>query len=243
MASDHATDNRATDNRATDNRKDEPAPPEGRSERAAPGERGKPVPPPGRTGASDLAEDSGTDRFEDPIEGYVPAQRRLHWIVAALVLLQLSVGVWIGGTSREPANAELLGRLFAIHGGTGVLIFVLMIIRLQLRRQLGAPPAPPGTPEDVARLARLNHQAFYVLLLTLPVLGWFALGAAGFGLSLFGIVTLPSPIAENHATALVLGRIHGGLALVLAAAILAHLAGVVYHTFIRRDGLLKRMAL
>jgi cytochrome b561 len=176
-----------------------------------------------------------------PEEGYEPEQRRLHWIVAALVLLQLTVGISIGGTAPVPENQATLTRLFAVHGGTGVLIFGLMLVRWQMRSRLGAPPPPKGTPEDLALLARINHLGFYVLLLVLPVLGWFALGAAGFPLSLFGIVSLPSPIAADPGTASMLGRMHGALALLLAAAIGAHLAGVAYHTYVRRDGLLRRM--
>jgi cytochrome b561 len=237
----------------------EGAPPEGRSldpdATAAPYEGGlndgdvvKPVPPPGRSAdIEDIEAIEATApeevRYEGPVEGYVPAQRRLHWIVAGLVVLQLLIGIWIGGTLAEPDNQALLTRLFAVHGGTGALIFVLMLVRLQYRRSLGAPPPPPGTPEDVALLARVNHLGFYVLLLILPVIGWLSLSAAGFSLSLFGIVSLPSPLATDQETALVLGRIHGGLALVLFAGIIAHLGGVYYHTYIRRDGLLRRMSL
>ena len=215
----------------------DPQPPEGRAAQPSryDGGQDKPVPPAGRPGT-----EAGTDG--KPM-GFLPAQRRLHWIVAGLVVVQLTFGMWIGAVSAQPGNAELLSRLFAVHGGTGALIFVLMLARLRLRRDIGVPPPTPGTPALAAMLARLNHHAFYVLLLALPVIGWFALGAHGVPLSLFGILDLPAPIAADHDSAVVLGRMHGGLALLLVAAIAAHLAGVVYHTRGRRDGTLQRMSL
>jgi cytochrome b561 len=172
----------------------------------------------------------GVERVSDssseprPKEGYALTQRRIHWIVAALVAVQLVVGVWIGTTTRQPANESLLDTLFKVHLVTGTLIFALMVTRLRLRRQLGVPPSPAGTPFDASLLARINHQGFYILLLTLPVLGWLA-------------------YASGEPASALFGGIHGALALTLAIAVCAHLAGVIYHTYVRRDGLLRRMTL
>ena len=98
-----------------------------------------------------------------------------------------------------------------------------MVARLKLRRRVGAPPPPAGTPVDPALLARINHYGFYGLLLLMPVIGWLA-------------------YAFDRPDATFFGSIHGALALVLFLAICAHIAGVIYHTKFRRDGLLSRMA-
>jgi cytochrome b561 len=164
-----------------------------------------------------------------PVEVQVPAgeysllQRRLHWIVVALVTFQLVLGVSIGTMDRQAQNDASLRNLLIVHLITGTTIFGLMWKRLSLRRQLGAPPSPQGTPLDAAMLARTNHIGFYVLLLVLPVLGWLAYLSSG-------------------AAAVRWGAIHGALALTLVLAICAHLGGVIYHTYIRRDGLLQRMS-
>jgi cytochrome b561 len=75
---------------------------------------------------------------------------------------------------------------------------------------------------DAAVLARSNHLGFYVLLLALPLLGWLAYLSGG-------------PAAAMW------GAIHGALAQVLVLSIFLHLAGVIFHQYIRRDGLLRRM--
>ncbi|MFL5255872.1 MAG: cytochrome b/b6 domain-containing protein [Rhodopila sp.] len=148
-----------------------------------------------------------------PEVGYAPRQRRLHWIVAGLVVLQLLLGAIIGST--RPADHK---SILWLHAAVGSAIFILMLLRWQLRQRLGAPPPPAGTPVDAAVLARVNHLGYYVLLLSIPVIGWCAfLFDGGFG------------------------ALHIAGVGVLLLAIAAHLAGVAYHRFVRRDGLLQRM--
>ncbi len=150
---------------------------------------------------------------------YALSQQQLHWVVAAAVVLQLLLGLWVGTT--PPARH---GAILVLHAVIGTTIFALMVSRLRLRRRLGAPPPPAGTPLDAAVFARANHLGYYALLLVLPVIGWCALLSRG-------------------AIGAAFGRVHLALALVLVLAICAHLAGVAYHGLIRRDGLLRRMTL
>jgi cytochrome b561 len=169
-----------------------------------------------------VGEISGAESADRPSGKYTPRQQRLHWIVAALVLLQLAIGITLGFMPRQPDNQPFLDKMMILHLVIGTVIFVVMVVRWRLRRALGAPGSPPGTPYDASLLARLNHYGFYVLLLTLPVVGWLAFGAGGRAAS-------------------ILGGLHGALAFTLILAICGHLAGVAYHTYIRRDGLLERM--
>ena len=157
-----------------------------------------------------------------PPEGYTASQRYMHWTVAVLVLLQLILGCCIGVLAADPQNRSLLHALLPVHLVMGTVIFALMVIRWQMRRRLGAPKPPVGTPPDAAILANISHHGFYVLLLIMPIIGWLAFGSTGAAASLFR-------------------GIHGGLALTLAGVICAHLAGVAYHTLIRRDDLVRRM--
>ena len=175
------------------------------------------------------------------MERYAPQQRWMHWIVAGLVAVQLGVGWMLATTAAAHGSQSDLERLGAIHGGTGALIFILMLVRLRMRRRLGVPPPPAGTPETVSWLARANHRAFYVMLLAQPILGWMAASASGLGLSIFGLVSLPNLVATDPDSALALGRLHGAVAVILLLLIAAHLAGVIYHSFVRGDRLLTRM--
>ena len=148
-----------------------------------------------------------------PEGGYTQRQRRLHWVVTGLVVLQLLLGAIVGAT--QPADHRLV---LWIHAAVGSTIFVLMLLRWQLRRRAGAPTPPSDTPMDAAILARVNHLGYYVLLITLPIIGWCAyLFHGGFG------------------------ALHAAGAGVLVLAIAAHLAGVMYHRWFLHDDLLQRM--
>jgi cytochrome b561 len=154
---------------------------------------------------------------------YARPQQALHWIVAILVFAQLGGGLWMSTLPRA-GHAVLLRDIMYAHLANGTVIFCLTAWRLTLRRRLGIPAPIPGTPVDSNALALANHGAFYALLLALPVLGW---------------LTYISPRGQVHA---ILAATHGGTALALAFAIAAHLAGVFYHSFVRHDPLLRRMA-
>jgi cytochrome b561 len=172
-------------------------------------------------------------------EEYTPVQKVLHWLVALMVLVQVGLGLWIG--YAPPDDEAFSNRLFNAHDGTGMLILVTVLVRLAVRQVRHAPPLPRGMPAWAAALAWLNHRALYLVLIIQPLLGWLNNGANGFPWSFYGFFDVPSPIAQNQAMAPLMSRLHFIGAMVLAVLVGMHLAGVFYHTFIRRDGLLRRM--
>ena len=119
-----------------------------------------------------------------------------------------------GEASGPPGDPVAL-----LHAGSGASILLLMLVRIILRRRLGAPPLPAGMPRILKLAAHLNHFAFYAVLILLPLSGAAALA--------LGI--------EDAAD------LHGTLVPLLFLLIAAHIGGVIYHTCIRRDGLLWRM--
>jgi cytochrome b561 len=169
---------------------------------------------------------------------YVAPARWLHWTVAALVLVMLGLGLWIDYGHPGDALYEWLDWL---HQGTGTVVFVLVLLRLLVRLSNGAPPLPADTPDSVRMAAGLNHFAFYALLLIQPVIGFLYTNSQGFPLTWFSLVPIPSPLGKNKAAETILGALHWYIAAALIVLIAMHLAGVLYHTTIRRDHLLRRM--
>jgi len=171
---------------------------------------------------------------------YAFVQKFLHWLVALLVLAQVLLGA--GLAYDTPHDDALAARLFEAHDGLGATILVLVLLRLALRLILGVPLLPRGTPRWVDWLSRLNHRLLYAVLIVQPLVGWFNNGANGFPWSIYGLYTIPAPIAKDEALAKLLGQVHeagGGL---LVALVALHLLGVAYHLIIRRDGVARRMA-
>jgi len=174
-----------------------------------------------------------------PALRYPAASRWLHWLTAALLAVIIPVGIWIH--YFEPADEAFKLRLYNIHESLGVIVFVIVLIRL-LNRHLNPPPSlPDDTPAAIRLAAHVNHWALYALLVLMPIIGFLATNAWGFPLSVFGVLPLPVPLGKNEEIAKIFSLLHWCGAITIALLICAHLAGVIYHTFIRRDGLLQRM--
>jgi cytochrome b561 len=91
------------------------------------------------------------------------------------------------------------------------------------------------------RLAPLGHWALLLLLLALPITGWLMSSAGGVAIFWFGFVPVPDLIPRNPELADVLRTIHHWLAWTLMGVLALHLAAVMHHDVVRRDGILRRM--
>jgi len=170
---------------------------------------------------------------------YTAGARWLHWLTAVLMIVVITAGLWI--VYFEPKDEAFKFRLYNIHESVGVIVFALTLARLLTRLRHPPPPLSPDTPVLIQQCARLTHLSLYALLLLMPAIGFLATNAWGFPLKLFDLIALPAPIDKDEALAGTLSFLHGCGAVAIGTLIAAHLAGAAYHTFIRRDGLLKRM--
>ena len=57
----------------------------------------------------------------------------------------------------------------------------------------------------------------------------------------FDVLPMPVPLGKNEEIAKILSLLHWCGAVTIILLILAHLSGVIYHSFVRRDGVLQRM--
>ena len=170
---------------------------------------------------------------------YVSSSRWLHWLTAVLVIVLIVFGVWI--KYFEPHDEPFKLRLYNIHESLGVIVFVIVLIRIVNRWRNPPPPLAADTPAAIRFAAHVSHMSLYALLVLMPVIGFLATNAWGFPLKVFGVLPLPAPYGKDEGLAKVLSLLHWCGALALITLIGAHLMGVIYHTFVRRDGLLQRM--
>jgi len=186
-------------------------------------------------------------RLRDSTGGWGAVTRLLHWGMAALILFQLGLGLWM---TRLP---DLIAR-FAwtqTHKSWGTLIFLLALLRLGWRLANPArPPLPPAMPDWQRRAARLSHRALYALMLLLPLTGWLMASAAPTQDLLqmqnlvFGRWPLPDPFVPGVARIEAVARaIHTGAAAGLTLLLAIHAGAALQHQFVDRDGLLARMIL
>jgi cytochrome b561 len=168
---------------------------------------------------------------------YSAPARAMHWITAALVLTLIPAGIAMGNAAPGP-TADFL---FNLHRSLGVLLIPVVLARLAWRVTHSPPLLPPDMPFIMYLAAELTHFALYVLLIVQPILGWIATSAYRAPVVVFGLFELPPIWAEDRAFSDRLFGAHRLLGFAMAALILAHIAGALFHQFVRRDNLLARM--
>lgn len=181
---------------------------------------------------------------------YHPIGITFHWLMAALVFVQLW---WGWRTSTLPAGYDKLDA-YAIHALIGVAILLLAFLRAGWR--LLAPFILPELekPEDLPGwqhfAAEATHIGLYVLMFALPFTGWLMLSAAapGENIGLPGNLTWPLlpfvaelNFVERAQLEQTAERMHFALVWALMALVAIHVGAALKHHFIDRDDVLARM--
>lgn len=170
---------------------------------------------------------------------YRPALRRLHWLMAVLVL---AAYLLVEQRDLFPRGSGGRAAMLQGHFWVGVSIGVLAWWRLALRARAGAPPIAPPLPDWQAWPSRVLHLALYLFLVAMPLLGLATAWSDGKSLYLpFTGIALPALLGENEALAHTLEDIHGTIGSIFYWVIGAHVLASAYHHFVRRDDTFKRM--
>jgi cytochrome b561 len=168
---------------------------------------------------------------------FTAPQRLLHWLMAICILSMLFIGVGMVSTITSKYLT-----LVQIHKPLGIAILVLALIRLALRLYYGAPALPADLPEPMKLAANLSQCIFYVLMISMPLIGWAMLSAAANPVVLFGSVHLPSIVPVSPSLHTLLWHAHYYLAFAFFGLILMHVAAILFHKLVRNDGVFEKMA-
>lgn len=170
------------------------------------------------------------------VKRHHPALVVLHWLLGLMILLGLILGTF----SLEALPNSAPEKLDGLRGHTinGLAVGVLMILRLVVR-SLTQQPAPPHTGLAWTNgLGRRIHLLLYVVV--------FLMVASGAALALE--TGLPSILLGDSARSLPasfdgswLRTAHAVLAKLLMALIVLHVGAALWHHYVLRDGLLRRM--
>lgn len=153
--------------------------------------------------------------------GYSRIQIRLHWIVAVLIVFQyvFHEGIADAWEVYQKGGTVEFSPLIASHVAGGGAILLLVIWRLVVRLRRGAPPPPEQEHPLLKLAAHATHFILYALMVLMPVSG----AVAWFG----GV--------DNAAEA------HEVMKVLLLALIVLHFLAALFHQFILKTGLMKRM--
>ena len=164
---------------------------------------------------------------------YGLAASLLHWIVAALIIALLFTGLCDDLLPRQPT--------IAFHKALGIVALALALARLvwwAADRSRPDNAELPVVERWSALVVKLGLAAFSVAL---PLTGWLMSSAAAKPILLFGLATVPPLIAPDKGLAHLFKALHAGSGNGLLLLLAAHVGAALYHHFMRKDDVLRRI--
>lgn len=163
---------------------------------------------------------------------YSTLTRALHWLVAAIVLATMPIGVIMlqDGLARPTQDM-----LFILHKNGGVILLLLVILRIAWRMGTPSPALPATIPHWQKRLAKGVQATLYGLLLVMAVSGYVRVRAGGFPVEMLDALGVPAMVPRSDTLADTAQSIHATARFPLAVLILLHIVAALKH-LIARDG-------
>ena len=172
--------------------------------------------------------------FRNTATDYGVMSRALHWIMALLL-----IGLFIAGEYMTGLPDEEKASMYFIHKSIGVLAGLFIVLRVVWR---ASTLSPGGVGSKIQKLAaKAVHAALYLVMIALPVSGVVMSMSGGHPVSFFGLYEFPKFIADSEFVHEVAESIHHGLAPAIAILFFVHVIGALYHHFIVKDRVMKRM--
>jgi cytochrome b561 len=185
-----------------------------------------------------------------PLNRYSTVAIILHWLIAALIIWNL----WLGVTMVGQHGLAKFNN-FQLHKSLGITVLVLSLLRLGWRIANPPPPEAPGMAHWEKTVSTLVHWAFYVIMIGMPLTGWLSVSASPTGIPtiLYRIGGFPGiswphlPIAadlalpQKKALESASNTIHIYLSFSAYALITLHVLGALKHQFFDPNPVLPRM--
>ena len=159
-----------------------------------------------------------------------------HWIVGLGILTMLGLGISLGYVSKSHFKTVMF-----VHKSLGITILLLMILRL-IWRWISPVPGYPNTMSTFDKfIAHTMAWSLYILVFAIIFAGILATAYHGYTIPVWHLFTIHLPIAANKSMSHFYGSAHTVLAWVISACICLHILASLYHHYIRKDNILKRM--
>ena len=167
---------------------------------------------------------------------------RLHWLIAALMIALLAVGMYMAETEAWA--------LYPWHKSFGIVVLPLALARIVWRMKEGWPEPVGDYPRHELLLAKFTHYLLLAATVLMPISGMVFSAMSGHGFELFGLpVAAPHPspdrpgevIPGNEGMGDFAHEAHEVVGWILILAIVLHVIGALKHHLIDKDQTLQRM--
>jgi len=162
-----------------------------------------------------------------------------HWLtVVVLIAAWVAVALHEGAEKDSPDYIKYI----LLHKSLGLSLLAVVLARL-LWRSSNVTPSPIKMPDLQKKAASWVHGLLYVTLLAMPLSGVIMSQLAGKPVGFFGLFDLPQLLDINKDLAKDVKELHEDVFFpLLMLLIVGHIGAALFHQFVLKDGLLKRMS-
>jgi len=189
-----------------------------------------------------------------------------HWVMALSILGLFGVGLYMSDMPQGDDKWFYYG----MHKATGILVLFLLAARIVWKFiNPRVKPASDIRPIE-QKSSALIHWALYAMMAIVPLSGWYMSSYGGFPVSFYGLFNMP-PLTESYKVQMEkhpelftlpnptdpatdmddyqkkidpmssVKELHENMAWLIIALVVLHAGAALFHHFVRRDSVLKRM--
>ncbi|HTM63934.1 MAG TPA: cytochrome b [Gammaproteobacteria bacterium] len=166
---------------------------------------------------------------------YGSVAKILHWLIFALVFVMIVGGFFMGDVPKD-----YKGVIYNLHKLTGVTILLIVLLRLGWKLINVKPRLPADTSVWQRRAERAVHDLLYLLIIAMPLAGWIGSSSAGKAPHI-GDFKIALPIPESKSLIETMFEMHEMIAYGIIALVCIHVAAALYHHYVKKDDVLRRM--
>lgn len=167
---------------------------------------------------------------------YGSVSKFFHWTMAFLIILIFTIGYIMTNIPKSSGRLTL----YDFHKATGLLVLSLCILRLSWSVFNIKPSLPNHLSPIMKFIVKYSHMMLYFLMIGMPVSGFLISTLGGYRVTIYYLFTI-QPFTVNKYLSHFFSNIHQLLAYTLAAVVILHVMGALFHHFIIKDNILKRM--
>jgi cytochrome b561 len=162
----------------------------------------------------------------------------LHWIIAALILVNLYLGLF-----HEDMSKPVRATMMFWHKSIGLTVLALTLARLSWRLGHRPPPYDAALKRWEVAVARATHWTFYFLLIAVPLTGWLLISTGGKPVSWFGLFMVPAlPVSRADGPHDLFDTLHTIFGWAMLVLVVLHVAGALKHQLQGHRQVFGRMA-
>ena len=159
-----------------------------------------------------------------------------HWVIALAILGNGTFGLLM---DLAPSPMQKINWL-ALHKSIGLTVLALVLLRILWRWRDGSPRDEPA-PRWQKLAAHATRGVLYVLMLAIPLSGWWFNSVTGKPLQWFKLFNLPGIAAKDDMLRHLSHAVHEYLFWLLVLVLVAHVGAALKHHVFDGDDVLRRM--